>query len=384
MASAGSVSISPDIRELFPGTKTGVYLNNAAESLFMASHGQALARYAERKALGSAGRPGFEMVEEQCRELVAQLLAVRPRDIAFIASTSRGLDVAIKSIDWRVGDNIVVADTEFPTTAFAATHLAEYGMQRRLVRARAGILRMDDFAEQIDDRTRIVVASLVSYKTGFKIDLAALAELAHAHGALVFVDAVQAAGAIKIDAGSADFLCAGTYKWLLGAHGLAALYVNPSLGDRIRPPYVAYRGVEDLFAPDRFDRYTLLPDARRFEEGMANYPGLHVLENALTFLLAIGVERIAAHNAALADRLMAGLLELGIDPLTPRDRALRTSIVSFETPDAARITSELAAAGIGVWGRDGRVRVSPGLYNTANEIDVFLEHLARLVEKTAS
>jgi cysteine desulfurase/selenocysteine lyase len=371
------------VRAEFPGTAAAVYLNTAAESLFMASHREALDRYADRKSLGAAGREACAVVEGHCRELVGQLFRVSPADIAFLASTSRGLDVAIKSIDWLAGDNIVLADSEFPSTAFAAVHLSPLGVERRLVRSQLGLVPPSTFAEQIDDRTRLVVASLVSYKNGFKIDLPRLAEVAHAHGALLFVDAVQAAGAVAIDATAADFLCAGTYKWLLGAHGLATFYVNPSVAERIRPPYVAYRGVEDLFAADRFERYTLLPDARRFEEGMPNYLGLHVLENALTFLLDIGIDTISEHNARLVEQVMSGLLGLGIEPLTPQDPVSRGAIVSFATSRDAEIADGLARAGIGVWGRDGRVRIAPHLYNTAEDIDLFLHHLRHLIEAAA-
>lgn len=62
-----------------------------------------------------------------------QLLPVPPADVAFLASTARGPDVAIKSIDWRPGGNIVFADTEFPTTGFAAVNLSRHGVQPRLV-----------------------------------------------------------------------------------------------------------------------------------------------------------------------------------------------------------------------------------------------------------
>jgi selenocysteine lyase/cysteine desulfurase len=373
------LELGAQVRDQFPGTRSGVYLNTAAESLFLASHAQAMAAYAERKYLGARGREGCAEVEADCRALVAQLLSVDAADVAFLASTSRGLDVAIKSISWQPGDNIVFAESEFPTTAFAAAHLAASGVQRRVVTGSGGAVPAERYGAKIDDRTRLVVASLVSYKNGFMIDVPELAAVAHARGALLFVDAVQAVGAVPVHAGAADFLCAGTYKWLLGAHGLALFYVNPALGDRITPPYVAYRGVTDLFAPDRLERFTLWPDARRFEEGMPNYLGMHVLQNALTFLLSTGIDAIAAHNAVLVERLMTGLLELGIEPLTPRRPDRRGAIVSFATARDADLVRRLAERSVSVWGRDGRLRAAPHLYNTADDVDGFLHHLAAVL-----
>src|SRR6516165_4087083 len=103
-----------DIINEFPGVCGSVYLNTAAEGLFMRSHGAALQRYAELKQMGARGRDGCLAIELRARELAATLLGVDPQNIAFLASTARGLDVAIKSIGWSDGDNIVLPDSEFP------------------------------------------------------------------------------------------------------------------------------------------------------------------------------------------------------------------------------------------------------------------------------
>ncbi|WP_248960645.1 aminotransferase class V-fold PLP-dependent enzyme [Sphaerisporangium perillae] len=376
---------SPDlatrVRHQFPGTGSGVYLNSAAESLFLGSHVRAMNDYAARKNLGARGRDACAEVEAHCRALAGELLSVDGRQVAFLASTSRGLDAVIKTIRWMPGDNIVFAQSEFPSTAFAAVHLAELGVERRVVTGEDGLVPTETYAAQMDERTRLVVASLVSYENGFLVDLPALAAAAHERGALLFVDAVQAAGAVPFDAGVADFLCAGTYKWLLGAHGLAIFYVNPDALDRLAPPYVAYRGVTDLFAADRLERFELYPDARRFEEGMPNYLGLHVLENALEFVLSIGVEAIASHNAELVAVAMQGLADLGVAPLTPREPGRRGSIVSFATSREAEITRRLGEHGVSVWGRDGRVRISPHIYNTVADVQEFLRHLAPVLNE---
>jgi hypothetical protein len=105
--------------DVFPGLDSGVYLNTAAEGLFMRSRHRALQRYAEDKQRGSLGRDEHAAVERRARELSAQVMAARGQDVAFLASTARGLDAAIKSIAWRSGDNIVLPDPEFPTAELA-------------------------------------------------------------------------------------------------------------------------------------------------------------------------------------------------------------------------------------------------------------------------
>ena len=111
---------------------------------------------------------------------------------------------------------------------------------------------------------------------------------------------------------------------------------------------------------------------------MPNFPALYVLNNALEFLLSIGVDRIAAHNEALANKLINGLLAAGVEPLTSTEPQSRASIVSFETAQPERIAAELAQRGVHVWGRDGRLRISPHLYNDEHDIEAVLAHLVEL------
>ncbi|TFB56733.1 aminotransferase class V-fold PLP-dependent enzyme [Cryobacterium tagatosivorans] len=354
---------------------SGVYLNSAAEGLFLRSHASAIERYAEAKSRGSRGRAALGEIEERARGLFAGLLGAAAGDIAFVASTSRGLDAAIKSIEWDPGDSIVLGDAEFPSAFFSAALLQREGVTTTLVPYRDGAVHESDIAAAIDDSTRLVVVSLVSYKTGQRMDIGAIAAAAHAHGALVFVDAVQAVGAVTVAPDGADFLCAATFKWMLGAHGLAALYVAPRVAQHSRPPYAGYRSVSELFPPD-VRHFELYEDARRYEEGMPNLLGISVLESALTHMNEIGIAEIEHHNQALVGRLRDGLHHLSVPVLCPDDVTTRGSIVSFESARETEIASYLDSLDTTVWARDGRVRLAPHAYNTQADIDTALEQLA--------
>jgi cysteine desulfurase/selenocysteine lyase len=356
----------------------GVYLNSAAEGLFLRSHVDAIQRYTDCKARGSVGRGELSVIEERSRDLFAELLGVSSADVAFIASTSRGLDIAIKSIDWQPGDVIVLADSEFPSALFSAALLERDGVVVRTVPYRDGAVHESDLVAAIDDRTRLVVVSLVSFKTGQRMDVVRIVEAAHAHGALVFVDAVQAVGAVETGTDGADFVCAATFKWMLGVHGLAGLYVNPNSSELMRAPYVGYRSVTELFPADMRD-FDLHTDARRFEEGMPNLLGVSILGSALTLIREIGIREIEAHNRALVERLRSGLRSLDTPMLCPDDSTRRGSIVAFETPHFDEIARYLDGLGTTVWARDGRVRVAPHSYNTEADIDTFLQQFSDFV-----
>ena len=91
------------------------------------------------------------------------------------------------------------------------------------------------FAAFVDDNTRLVSVAWVSHQNGYHHNLVALAELAHAHGAYLYADAIQGIGMLTLDvkAVDIDFLTTGTYKWLLGGYGVAPFYVREALLDSI-------------------------------------------------------------------------------------------------------------------------------------------------------
>lgn len=353
----------------------GVYLNTAAEGLPLAVAREGYERYLRAKSRGSLGRGAFDDIECEARVEFAGVLGVPPGDVAFVASTSRGIDAVIKSIAWSAGDSLVLPSTEFPTAKFAANLLGRRGVEvRTVVTSSDGSLDELQLSGAIDESTKLVVMSVVSFKTGQLHDSRQVVARAHGCGSLVLLDCVQAAGQVEFDVGDADFACAASFKWLLGVHGAAGLYVNPQARGLLHPPYAAYRGVSDLF-PDPPDRPRFYGDARRYEEGMPDYGALAVLGSVLRSS-AEWRWRVAEHNRRLTNRLLEGLLYLGADVLAPAAR--RGSIVSFDTSRYTEIATALASEGTTVWARDGRVRLSLHAYTTSDDIDLVLAQLARI------
>lgn len=370
-----TTEIALRVRALLRRPVPGVYLNSAAEGLPLDSAGPAYERYLEAKSRGSSGRAQFDEIEHDARGSFAALLGVAPLDVGFVASTSRGLDAVIKSIEWLPGDSIVVPSTEFPTALFASRLLESRGVTVRRIQAGAdGTLAEADVLAAIDETTKLVAVSVVSFRTGQHLPTAALTERAHAVGALVFLDAVQALGSVAFDIGDADFVCAASFKWLLGVHGAAGLYVNPRTLERTSPPYVGYRSVVDLFPTPPAHEQTYA-DGRRFQEGLPDYAALAVLHASLEQLAPLRAEMLE-HNRGVTARLRDGLISLGAPVLAPD--APRGSIVAFESARYAAIAAALADAETTVWARDGRVRLSPHAYTTEEDVDSALAHLAQI------
>jgi cysteine desulfurase / selenocysteine lyase len=361
----------------FPGLASAAYLDSAAESLGSHTLAAALERYARVKSRGSPGREELYATDAACRQRLASILRCSPEELAFVSSTTEAINRVLMGIDWRPGDNLVLSDLEFPGAIVACLGLRDrMGVELRLVRRAGGIVDTAALAKQIDERTRLVLVSHVSYRSGYRIDLQSVADCAHASGARLLVDSAQSLGAMPINLDGVDFLAGCTFKWLLGAHGMGLLYVRAELTDELRPLGIGWRGIQDYFGvlPDL--HYDLQRDARRFEGGMPNYAGSYALHDTLGLLGSVGFDAVERRILALSERILDGLERLGIVPLTPRDADRRAGIVAFETPEYAEIGRWLEGAGIVAWCKEGRVRASTHFYCADAHVDAFLERLA--------
>ena len=362
-----------------PKSKITTYLNSAAESLFYQPHVEAFELYASCKTSGSEGRPDLTKIENETRKLVADLIGVAAENVIFLASTSRCLDVAIKSIEWEPGDNIVFSDTEFLTTEFTGALLKQHGISSKIVQSDNGYLTPEDYDREIDSRTKLVVASSVSYKTGLILDIEGVSKVTRAKGALLFMDGIQGLGSVETKANHADFFASGTFKWLFGMHGISIFYVNPLILDRLDVPYVGYHSVTQMFTPNRTSEFELWPDARRFQEGLPNYAGICLLRSSLLAIKEVGIEKIFEKNKSLMKTLLSELDKLGIQPFGHDMPDRHSPIVAFETPDFERIGTALIDAGIIIWAKDGRVRTSPHFYNSEADILRFASTLKTIL-----
>ena len=359
-----------DWHDEFPGLRGRNYLNTAAGSCMGRTVAAALQQYTEEKLQGAITPTEMQVVEADCRQRVADFLSCSAAEIALLSSTTECVNAILFGLPWEAGDNLVVTDLEFPSSIIACLHLGRrFGVDVRLVRHTGGAVIPAAIAEHVDDRTRLVVISHVSYRSGYRADLEAVANCAHDHGALLLVDASQSVGAVPVEVGAVDFIAACTRKWLLATHGLAFLYCRQESLDAVQPFYAGWRGTVDPPSVVNTLDYTFHDDARRFETGLLDYTAVYTLHAALGFLNQVGMPYIAERVLALSGQVHDGLERLGITPLTPRDPTQRAGIVSFETPHYQQIGEALHDAGVHVWYKEGRVRISPHFYNTSADVE---------------
>lgn len=328
------------------------------------------------------------------RALFAALVGAKPTEIAYVSSTSAGENLVVRALglDHRRDGNVVTDGMHFEGALMHLDTLRKRGLDVRVARPTADArVRLDDIAKLVDRNTRLIEVTATAMYNGFQHDLKALAELAHAHGALVYADIAHAAGAEPLDlpATGVDFAACSSFKWLMGDFGLGFLYAREAAWSRIERPVVGYYQAPDLTqdmpplassASDMPVHYSFAPSAAGYFE-MGSLTGsvgttVALLTRSLQYIQALGVDRIATHRKPLLAKLRAEVPRLGFTCVTPD--ASTSALITFTRKGlaASDVPKRLAAANVNVRIADDWMRVSPSVYNDLNDVDRLLAALA--------
>jgi len=340
---------------------------------------EAITEYLTARSLGPGGRERNAEKEWRCKQNLARMLNGSPDQIALMSSSSEIISMIAQAMRLKPGDNVIIHNLEFPSGVLPWLLLKQDGVEVRVVEHRQWDIDEEDILNQIDDRTRLVLTSHVSYLNGVRIDYQKLYERVSRTNALFVLDATQSFGAFSVDINHADLIVCSTYKWLLGVHGGGILAINPKRGFELMPRYIGWRSVRSSTGRNKFETFEFHSDARRFELGYPSYPTIYALEFTTGLLLEIGVERIAEHILKLGDSVLELLSSLGLTITTPTEPHRRAGNISFLSDDAERIASELYKQGIYLMGGDGRVRISIGAFNDSDDIRNLGEILPKIV-----
>lgn len=325
----------------------------------------------------------------ESRGLFAKLIRAKVDEVACIPNVSFGLGAVASSVQFGRGQNVVVSELNFPTNVYLWHTLKESGLLKevRVLKAADGKIPLSAYHRAIDDRTVAVSVDYVSWINGCREHVAEVTKLAHAHGALMFVDVFHAAGVLPIDVSALDIdvLVCGTYKWLMGPHGAAFLYINPETLADLKPLIVGWHGIkdsvlarvqanEDVFGRP-FDLSQAEPagDATRFEWGTWAVISVEGAKAALEFTLKYPPEERWPLIQKLNERLVDGLRRKRRRVTSPLEKERLSGIVTFEIPEAAHVAKRLLKEHVIVAPRVNTLRVSPHFYNTEREIDILLE-----------
>ena len=314
------------------------------------------------------------------RSQVGELLRAPAGSTAIAPSVSVALTTLATGLPLPEGRRkVLIGELDFPTIGHQWLSRPEFEVE--FVPSRDGMtIPPEAFAERIDEQTALVATTHLFYTTGYLQNVRAIADAAHAAGALCLIDGYQTCGCVPLDVSAmgCDAFVGGCLKWLSGGPGNAFLYVRPELIPQVRPHGAGWFATRDPFS-FTLQELVFADDARRLETGTwamaCHYAGLAGLE----VILEVGVANIQERLRDLTDRILERCHEAGVKTLTPRDRALRCGIVTLECDRPEEVESRLHAAGVIVDSRPGRIRLSPHWCVTEEELergmDLVLDHI---------
>jgi len=216
---SGEEEYVQELRQLFfPITRNCIYLNHAANGPLPRPVARTLHTYVDDTSnFGNITFERWSEYERGAHRRMASLIRVRPDQVAMTASTGDGLMMIASGLRWQPGDMIISAECEFPSNIYPWLNLQEQGVQVHLVKMRENRVAVEDVLSSMTERTRLVSLSLVEFSTGFRNDVATIARHCHERGIICGIDAMQALGALDIDAQalSVDYLASAAHKWLL-------------------------------------------------------------------------------------------------------------------------------------------------------------------------
>jgi cysteine desulfurase/selenocysteine lyase len=362
----------------FPTLASQAYLNTAAESIPPQGVGAAIQRYWQDKLHGMSGRDAHYARVEDCRVVCARLLGLQTSEIGFASCSSEAYNLLATALNLAEDEEVVVTDLDFPAGATPWLRAAA-APPVRLWRAREGRLEAGDLIPLLNERTRLVQISLVSFYNGHRVAWEPLRDAVRtrAPNAVLAADITQAFGRVVLDCTDADIMISSTHKWTLGIHGGCVIGLPGAQADRLTTRAGGWNHLVNAFSTDRFERAVPKRGAASYSVGMPNFVALYALHASLRYLETVGIEAIGRHADPLVAAVHQGLDILGLAPMAPLESGQPTGIVAFRHPQAAAIHAALAAENIHVMHSAGRLRVAVHGYNTAEDVERLLGVLAR-------
>jgi selenocysteine lyase/cysteine desulfurase len=313
----------------------------------------------------------------------ATLINASADDIAVFSSVSEAASAVASSLDFGgPRRTVVVTEAEFPTIGHVWLAQAPRGARLTWVPVRDGLIELADYDDAIDNGTAIVSATHAYYLNGFTQDLRAIADRAHAKGALIFADCYQTLGAVPVDVKQldVDFLAAGNLKFLMGVPGIAFLYVRRQVAERLEPALTGWFGRANPFA---FDVKALdwSPAAGRFDSGTPPVMNAYVARAGMALINEIGPTRIRAWHTALSRRLVDGGRERGLVLHGLPDVTTKTATTAFVVDDSHNVEDAMRWRGVLPSARGPVIRLAPHFYTSLDDVDRALDLLVEVTRE---
>jgi selenocysteine lyase/cysteine desulfurase len=375
-----------DQRKLFEISDGVAYLNCAYMSPQLRS-----AREVGERALARKSRPweitpdDFFEDSEKTRALFARLVGGEADGVALIPSVSYGMAVAATNVEVKPGENILVLEEQFPSNLYPWRDLAQRSGAKLLTVPRpADHDWTSAVLGHLDEKTAVVAVPNCHWTDGSLVDLRRVGAGTKEVGTTLVVDGIQSLGAHPLDVAEVgpDFLVASAYKWLLGPYGVGFMYVGEEHreGAPIEHNWINRRNSEDFSRlVDYQDAFQ--PGARRYDVGeRSNFVLLPMANEALRQILDWDVENVSETIGGLTDLIGTKAEERGFEAIPAKSRARHMIGLKLGSAVPEDLAVRLAGERVFVSVRGESVRVSPHLYNTAEDVERLFEALEQVID----
>ena len=365
-----AVRTPADFRAEFPMLNRVVHLASCSLGARSAALDAAIGRMLEAMAAGPAAWSEFEQQAQGARQRFAALIGAHHDQVAIVPNASVGAYQVASTLMLGCRDRVITTAEEFPSIAHVWLAQRPRGVQVVFAGTNGDRVDARHYRAAVDKHTALVSVPLVTYRDGRLLPVPEIAEVAHARGAKVFVDAYQALGVLPVDVDElgCDYLVGGTCKYLLGLPGVAFLYVRDGVAGGLDPTLTGWFGRVDPFAFDP-RRLNFPNTARRFETGIPAVPALYAANAGLDLIAGLDLNEVRRH--------VIGLIELATGRLTAAGECVPEASaadvhgahIPLADTDPPALAAWLAEHGIAVSPRGSVVRLSFHYYNDAHDVE---------------
>lgn len=359
------------LRSQFPILREKTYLYNCSQGALSDSVEDGMREYAASWRTSSAPWDEWMGAYEALRGEFARFINAEPDEVAIVTSASAGINPIASALQFDKRSRVVMSEYEFPTMGHIWLAQRPRGAEVQFLNGDDNRVPIEAYERAIDERTCIVPLTHVSFLNGFRSDVSAVTRIAHANGALVFLDGYQDCGTRPLDvkALDVDFFVTGTLKYMLGPPGLGFLYVRRELVERLTPTLTSWMSQRDVFA-FRTQHLDPAPAARRFEGGTPPIPNIYQARPALDLLVRTGMHNVAEQIERLTRAFLQGARDLSIVSKTPADSV--GPLIVLRANDAAALIGKLTERGIVASSRHDGARFAFHVYNTMDDVHTAL------------
>jgi L-cysteine/cystine lyase len=376
------------IRQYLPAVQKELYLNAGTfgplSTVAIHAIQERLEAELQNGRLGAKAFEGMFAIYTNTRQQVARLLNAGVDEVTLTDSTGEGMNIVSYGLNWQEGDEVITTNHEHLSALAPLYQLRNrYGIVIRVadLGPRADRPAAEVIQQLITPRTRMISLSHVTWTTGARLDVRAVAQLAHEQDILVAVDGAQSGGAISIDVKEldVDFYAIPMQKWLCGPDGTGALYVSNKALNKIHSTYVGYWSVKH----EEGMEWELNDSAQRFELGGRHTAALSGQCAALNWLEeVVGWKWMFEHISQLNSYAYHALEQIpGLTLLTPEPGASGILAFTIEGKDDKEMVSYLCEQK-NIFIRNipetHALRVSTGFYNSEEEVDALVEALKEM------